>query len=69
MANIYFLLLVLLELYPPVHRPGGALSILFSLLFVVVLSMIKDIFEDRKRHISDDEENMRPVNYIPQGEN
>jgi len=65
MANFYFLLLVLLELYPPVHTPGGALSMLFPLLFVVGVSMVKDIFEDRKRHISDDEENMRPVNYIP----
>ena len=59
MANFYFLLLVLLELYPPVHTPGGALSMLMPLMFVVGVSMIKDVFEARKSHLSDEEENMR----------
>ena len=69
MANFYFLLLVLLELYPPVHTPGGAVSMLLPLMFVVGVSMIKDIFEDRKRHVSDEEENMRRANYIPREAN
>jgi len=53
MANAYFLLLVFLELYPPVHTPGGAISMLVPLMFVVGVSMIKDAFEDRKRYLSD----------------
>lgn len=30
--------------------------------------MIKDVFEDRKRHLSDEEENMRRASYIPREE-
>jgi hypothetical protein len=32
---------------------------LMPLVFVVVVSMIKDIIEDRSRYLSDQEENMR----------
>jgi len=53
MANFYFLLLCLLELYPPVKTPGGFTSMLMPLLFVIGVSMVKDIFEDRKRYLSD----------------
>jgi len=53
MANFYFLLLCLLELYPPVKTPGGFTSMLTPLLFVIGVSMIKDVFEDRKRYLSD----------------
>lgn len=38
---------------------------LMPLMFVVGVSMIKDVFEDRKRHLSDEEENMRQARYIP----
>ena len=34
---------------------------IFPLSFVVSVSMIKDIFEDLKRHDSDRKENMRKV--------
>ena len=59
MANCYFLLLVLLEFIPAVYQPGGPLSMIMPLMFVVVVSMIKDIIEDRSRYLSDQEENMR----------
>lgn len=61
MANCYFLMLVLLEFVPAVYTPGGPLSMLMPLVFVVVVSMIKDIVEDRARYLSDQEENMRPA--------
>lgn len=38
-------------------------------MFVVSVSMVKDIFEDRKRHIADDQENNRMVDFIPRGGN
>lgn len=69
MANFYFLLLCLLELYPPVKTPGGFTSMLTPLLFVIGVSMVKDIFEDRKRYLSDQEENMRNARYIGLGSN
>ena len=68
MANFYFLLLCLLELYPPVKTPGGFTSMLMPLLFVIGVSMVKDIFEDRKRYLSDQEENLRPARCVRLGE-
>lgn len=69
MANFYFLLLCLLELYPPVKTAGGFITEFVPLCLVVGVSMIKDVFEDRKRHQSDDEENKRPARCIRRGEN
>lgn len=53
MANCYFLLLVILEFLPAVYQPGGPMSMLMPLMFVVVVSMCKDIIEDRSRYKSD----------------
>jgi hypothetical protein len=38
---------------------GGKAVIAFPLVVVTLISMIKDAFEDYKRHISDDQENTR----------
>lgn len=43
----------MLEFVPAVYTPGGPLSMLMPLVFVVVVSMIKDIIEDRSRYLSD----------------
>jgi len=59
MANCYFLLLVLLEYIPAVYTPGGPLSMITPLAFVILVSMIKDIIEDHSRYVSDQEENNR----------
>ena len=59
MSNIYFLLLAFLELLKPISDSNGTPVILVPLSFVVVVSMIKDIFEDLKRHDSDKQENNR----------
>lgn len=67
MANFYFLLLCLLELYPPVKTAGGFVSMLTPLLFVIGVSMVKDIFEDRKRYLSDSEENLRKATSVMLG--
>ncbi len=69
MANCYFLLLVLLEFVPAVYQPGGPLSMLMPLVFVVVVSMIKDIIEDRSRYLSDQEENLREATCSGRGVN
>ena len=53
MANCYFLLLVLLEYIPAVYTPGGPASMIMPLAFVISVSMIKDIIEDRSRYLSD----------------
>ncbi len=50
MANVYFLLIIILELFISVSM---AMTTILPLLFVVGVSMIKDILEDRKRYLSD----------------
>lgn len=53
MANLYFLLLTFMELIPEISN-GGFVTMALPLAFVVGVSMIKDCFEDSKRHASDD---------------
>ena len=45
----------------PISDSGGTPVMLVPLTFVVLVSMIKDIFEDMKRHQSDNLENNRSV--------
>jgi hypothetical protein len=40
-------------LIPGISTQGEAVSMLLPLMFVVGVSMIKDIFEDRRRYNSD----------------
>jgi magnesium-transporting ATPase (P-type) len=67
MANAYFLLLTLMELIPEINSAGGFESMLIPLIMVVGISMTKDLFEDRKRHTADSEENNRTVNFVTRG--
>lgn len=43
----------------PISESGGKPAMLVPLTFVVLVSMIKDIFEDIKRHRTDNLENNR----------
>jgi phospholipid-transporting ATPase len=68
MSNFYFLMLTLMETIKPIATAGGWQTMAMPLAFVVGVSMIKDIFEDRTRHKSDDEENNRRCNAINRGQ-
>lgn len=59
MANVYFLMLALLQLIKPISDSNGVPVLMLPLVFVIGVSMIKDVFEDYKRHKSDNEENNR----------
>jgi magnesium-transporting ATPase (P-type) len=60
LANLYFLGLLILEFIPAVSDSDGKIpTLIMPLSFVVGLSMIKDIYEDFKRHVSDNDENNR----------
>ena len=48
-----------MEYIPAVYEPGGPLSMITPLAFVILVSMTKDIIEDRSRYLSDQEENLR----------
>jgi len=56
-ANIYFLLLAFLQIIPSISITGGKPTILIPLGFVILVNMVKDFIEDRKRQISDKREN------------
>jgi hypothetical protein len=59
LANIYFLLILILQVIKEMSISNGKPAILFPLSFVIIMSAIKDIIEDSKRHKSDDIENNR----------
>ena len=56
-ANVYFLAAALLQIIPAISISEGEPTILIPLLFVVLVSMVKDWIEDSKRSKSDREEN------------
>ena len=66
-ANAYFLFCVLLQIIPDVGPPNGAIFSSLPLIFVVGVSMVKDIFEDRKRRAQDTAENMMEVTAAERG--
>ena len=60
LANAYFLMMGLIQLIPGVAPEGGFATTVTPLSLVVLVSMVKDIFEDRKRRVKDTEENQSP---------
>jgi phospholipid-transporting ATPase len=61
MANLYFLIIMVLQIIKPISISGGQPAILLPLCFVVFVSLIKDGLEDLKRHKSDNLENNSKV--------
>lgn len=56
-ANVYFLILTCLQMVKPISITNGFPSILPPLSFIVLLTAIKDAYEDYKRFKADEEEN------------
>ena len=46
MANLYFLILGIMECFPSISDSGGQPVVFYSLALVIGISMIKDIYED-----------------------
>lgn len=59
MANLYFLVLTLMECIPAISDSNGVPVLALPLIFVIGVSMVKDIYEDYYRHKTDAEENSR----------
>lgn len=57
LANIYFLMVSILQSIPSISVSEGIPNLLFPLFIVVVFSAIKDLLEDLKRKQSDKDEN------------
>ncbi len=60
-ANVFYLFIAFLQMIPLLTITGGVPVMLYPLTTVILISMIKDIFEDSKRHRSDRQENERLV--------
>lgn len=67
-ANIYFLIIAVLQSVPQISVTGGIPNILMPLSFVLTVSAIKDLLEDLKRKKSDKEENFRKAKKWENGE-
>ncbi|XP_054754666.1 probable phospholipid-transporting ATPase IA isoform X2 [Lytechinus pictus] len=59
-ANVFFLFIALLQQIPSVS-PTGHYTTLLPLIFILLVSAVKEIVEDIKRHRADDEVNNRKV--------
>ncbi|KAJ3265848.1 hypothetical protein HDU77_003616 [Chytriomyces hyalinus] len=62
-ANIYFFLVSMLQLIPGVS-PTGRYTTIFPLSFFVLVSMIKEGYDDYQRHQQDAAENNSPVHRL-----
>ena len=57
MANLYFFVIMLMQMVEVISISNGSPAMAPPLMFVVCLSMIKDAYEDYKRHKEDHSEN------------
>jgi magnesium-transporting ATPase (P-type) len=57
LPNVYFLLICYLQTIPLISISGNKPAMALPLAVVVFVSMLKDAFEDYKRHQSDAQEN------------
>jgi len=60
-ANVYFLVLAILQCFPAISNTDGIPTLLVPLSVVILVSMTKDFIEDFKRQRSDNEENNNSV--------
>lgn len=51
-ANLYFIFIVLLNWFPAINAFGKEISMI-PVVFVLGVTAVKDLFEDRRRHASD----------------
>ena len=56
-SNVYFLIITFMQMIEVISISGGKPAMAMPLVFVVLVSMVKDAFEDYKRHQSDGKEN------------
>lgn len=50
-----------MNIIPSISNTGGKPIIYIPLVIIILISMLKDVFEDSKRHKSDNEENNREI--------
>ena len=64
LANLYFLIIGVLELIPEISTSDGKPVIWLPLFVIVVITAIKDVLEDLQRRRSDRKENEKPAHLL-----
>ena len=67
LANVYFLIIGFLQMIREISASGGVPVIFFPLIVILIVSGVKDLFEDLKRKKSDDQENNGKVLVLDKG--
>lgn len=60
-SNTYFIVIAILQLIKPISDSGGVPTFLLPIAVVMAVTMLKDAYEDIKRHQSDNLENTKSV--------
>lgn len=63
-ANLYFLIMGLLQMINEISASDGIPTTYFPLSVIILISALKDLYEDYKRHKSDNEENNKQVEVL-----
>ncbi|GAB9472150.1 Phospholipid-translocating p-type flippase [Globisporangium polare] len=63
-SNIYFLFITALQLLPDVTSSSGVPTMIVPLFFIIVVSGVRDLFEDMQRHRADAQQNLAPMNKL-----
>lgn len=64
LANLYFLIIGVLELIPEISTSDGKPVIWLPLFVIVAITAIKDVLEDLQRRKSDRKENEKPAHLL-----
>lgn len=64
-SNIYFLVITVLQLLPQVTSSNGVPTMVVPLMFIIVVSGVRDVMEDVQRHQADAEQNRAQVQSSP----
>ncbi|KAE9022988.1 Phospholipid-transporting ATPase [Phytophthora fragariae] len=60
-SNMYFLVITVLQLLPEVTSSNGVPTMVVPLMFIIVVSGVRDIMEDVQRHQADAEKNSAQI--------
>ena len=63
-ANIYFLIIAILQCIP-IISPLNPITSIAPLIFVLILSMVREGIEDFRRYLEDKKQNSQPVSVLP----
>ncbi|GMF15241.1 unnamed protein product [Phytophthora lilii] len=60
-SNVYFLVITVLQLLPQVTSSNGVPTMVVPLMFIIVVSAVRDVMEDVQRHRADADQNRARV--------